>query len=159
SDPTYAALASRGLVSILLAQGHPLDQVEREAEDALEFVQRYGFFLDRLSAPIALARTLRGKTAQFGSLDDGSFTERSFEDRCPGQPSRVFLECFYWMRKLQARFFAGDYRSALQATDRVEKWYATSPALSLFPLEKAESHFYCGLCRAARCEPHGPDPY
>src|SRR5215471_4632205 len=55
SDPTYAALASRGLVSILLAMGNPLDQVEREAQDALEFMKRFGFFLDRLSAPIGLA--------------------------------------------------------------------------------------------------------
>jgi len=90
SDPTYAALASRGLITIPLALGHSLDQVEREAEDALEFVQRYGFFLDRLSAPIALPRTLRGKTAKFGSLDYGEFTERSFEERITGQRSRAF---------------------------------------------------------------------
>jgi hypothetical protein len=158
-DPAYASLASRGLSTILLASGHPLDQFEREAEDALEFVQRYGFFLDRLSAPIALARTLRGRTVKFGSLDDGAFTERSFEELITGQPSRANLECFYWIRKLQARFFAGDYTSAFEAAEKVEAWYATSPALSLFPLEKAECHFYAGLCRAARCEPAGPDPY
>jgi PAS domain S-box-containing protein len=158
-DPAYAAFASRGLSTILLALGHPLDQFEREGQDALEFVQRYGFFLDRLSAPIALARTLRGRTAKFGSLDDGGFTERSFEERITGQPSRAFLEGFYWIRKLQARFFAGDYVSAFEAAERVEAWYATSPALALFPLEKAECHFYAGLCRAARCEPVGPDPY
>src|SRR5215468_9201899 len=158
-DPTYAALAARGLSTILLALGHPLDQFEREAEDALEFVQGYGFFLDRLSAPIALARTLRGRTTTFGSLDDGGFTERSFEERITQQPSRSHLECFYWIRKLQARFFAGDYASAFEAAEKVEAWYATSPALSLFPLEKAECHFYAGLCRAARCEPVGPDPY
>jgi PAS domain S-box-containing protein len=158
-DPTYAALASRGLSTILLALGYPLDQFEPEAQDALEFVQRYGFFLDRLSAPIALARTLRGKTTKFGSLDDGGFAERSFEERITGQPSRAFLECYYWVRKLQARFFAGDYVPAIEAADKVEKWYAASPALSLFPLEKAEFHFYCGLCRAARCKPLGPDPY
>nr|WP_233287105.1 AAA family ATPase [Bradyrhizobium oropedii] len=159
-DPTYAALAARGLSTILLALGHPLDQFEREAQDALEFVQRYGFFLDRLSAPLALARSLRGRTAKFGSLDAGGFTERSFEERCTGQPSRAFLECFYWIRKLQARFFAGDYVSAFEAAEKVETWYATSPApLFIFPLEKAESHFYAGLCRAARCEPAGPDPY
>src|SRR5262249_13143920 len=52
-DPTYAALASRGLSTILLALGHPLDQFEFEAQDALEFVQGYRFFLDRLSPPIA----------------------------------------------------------------------------------------------------------
>jgi hypothetical protein len=158
-DPTYASLAARGLSSILLALGHPLDQFEREIGDALEFVQRFGFFLDRLSAPLALARTLRGRTTKFGSLDDGEFTERSFEERITGQPSRVFLECFYWLRKLQARFFVGDYTSAIEATEKVEAWYATSAALSLLPLEKAEYHFYAALARAARCEPLGPDPY
>jgi PAS domain S-box-containing protein len=158
-DPAYAAFASRGLSTILLALGHPLDQFEREGQDALEFVQRYGFFLDRLSAPIALARTLRGRTSKFGLLDDGAFTERSFEERITGQPSRVFLESFYWIRKLQARFFACDYASAFEAAEKVEAWYATAPALALFPLEKAECHFYAGLCRAARCEPVGPDPY
>ncbi|GLR84122.1 AAA family ATPase [Bradyrhizobium iriomotense] len=158
-DPAYAAFASRGLSSILLALGHPLDQFEREGQDALEFVQRYGFFLDRLSAPIGLARTLRGKTTKFGSLDNGEFTERSFEERCTGQPARVFLECFYWIRKLQARLFAGDYVSAIEAAEKAEQWYATSPGLALFPAEKAECHFYAGLCRAAQCEPVGPDPY
>jgi PAS domain S-box-containing protein len=158
-DPTYASLASRGLSTVLIALGHPLDQFEREAQDSLDFVQRYGFFLDRLSAPLALARTLRGRTAKFGSLDDGGFTERSFEQRITGQPSRAFLECYYWTRKLQARFFAGDYVSAIDAVDKVEKWYATSPALSLFPLEKAECHLYAALSRAAWCEPMGPDPY
>jgi predicted ATPase len=68
-DPTYASIASRGLSTIFLALGRPLDQFEREAEVASEFVQRYGFFLDSLSAPIALARNLRGKTTKFGSLD------------------------------------------------------------------------------------------
>ncbi|WP_426414158.1 AAA family ATPase [Bradyrhizobium ganzhouense] len=158
-DPAYAAFASRGLSSILLALGHPLDQFEREGQDALEFVQRYGFFLDRLSAPIGLARTLRGRTTKFGALDNGEFTERSFEERCTGQPARVFLECFYWIRKLQARLFAGDYVSAIEAAEKAEQWYATSPGLALFPAEKAECHFYAGLCRAAQCEPVGPDPY
>ena len=158
-DPTYASLASRGLSSILLALGHPLDQVERELEDDLDFVQRYGFFLDRLSAPLALARTLRGTTTTFGSLDDCGFTERAFEERITGEPSRAFLECYYWLRKLQARFFAGDYASAIEAADKVETWHATSSALSLFPVEKADCLFYASLCRAARCEPLGPDPY
>src|SRR5262249_10252293 len=147
------------LSTILLALGHPLDQFEREAQDALEFVQRYGFFLDRLSAPIALARTLRGRTTKFGSLDDGEFTERSFEERITGQPSPAFLARYYSLRKLQARFFAGDYESAIEAVGKVETWYAKSPALSLFPLEKAEYHFYAALSRAAQCEPTGPDPY
>ena len=159
ANPTDAALASRALTSILLASGHPLDQVEIEAEGALEFVLPFGFFLDRISAPLALVRMLRGRTAKFGSLDDGRFTERAFEERVTSQPAQAFLECYYWLRKLQARFFAGDYVSAIDAADRVATWYATSPSLSLFMLEKEEYHFYAALARAARCEPIGPDPY
>src|SRR5262249_9004444 len=144
---------------ILLALGHPLDQVEREAEHGLEFVQRFGFFLDRISAPLALVRMLSGRTTKFGSLDDGRFTERSFEERTTGQRAVAFLECYYWIRKLQARFFAGDYTSAIDAADKVETWYATSASLSLFMLEEEEYHFYAALSRAARCEPMGSDPY
>jgi len=79
-DPTYAALASRGLSNILLATGHPLDRFEPEAQDALEFVQAYGFFLDRLSAPIALARTLRGRTRVARTLIEWL----SLDSRLPG---------------------------------------------------------------------------
>jgi PAS domain S-box-containing protein len=158
-DPAFSALACRALNSILLALGHPLDQVEREAEHGLEFVRRFGFFLDRISAPLALVRMLRGKTTTFGSLDDGRFTEHSFEECVTDQPARAFLECYYWIRKLQARFFAGDYLSAIDAADKVQTWYATSASLSFFLLEKAEYHFYAALARAAWCEPLGPDPY
>jgi PAS domain S-box-containing protein len=158
-DPTYTALAARVLSSILLALGHPLDEVEREAQDALEFVQRYGFFLGRVSATLALVRMLRGKTTKFGSLNDGEFTERSFEERMTGNPTYAFLECYYWIRKLQARLFASDYASPVNAAGMAERWFATSASLSLFPLEKAEFHFYTALARAAWCEPVGPDPY
>jgi predicted ATPase len=107
-DPTYAAFASRELISTLLALGFPLDQVERQAEEGAEFVRPFGPFLDRVSAPLALVRTLRGRTAHFGSLDDGWLTERSFEQRLTDHPTHAFQECYYWIRKLQARFFASD---------------------------------------------------
>ncbi|WP_420737739.1 AAA family ATPase [Bradyrhizobium japonicum] len=159
ADPTVSALASRTLTSILLASGRPLDQIEIEADDALEFLRPFGFFLDRISAPLALVRMLRGKTEKFGSLDDGRFAERDFEERATSQPVRAFLECYYWLRKLQARFFAGDYTSAIDAADKVATWYATSPSLSLFMLEEEEYQFYAALARAALCEPIGADPY
>src|SRR5262249_57617344 len=114
-DPAFAAHGCRALNSILLALGHPLDQVAREAEYGLEFVGRFGFFLDRISILLALVRTLRGNTATFGSLDDGRFVERSFEERMTGQPALTLaiLECFYWIRKLPARFFPPASAAAL----------------------------------------------
>ncbi|NPT56109.1 trifunctional serine/threonine-protein kinase/ATP-binding protein/sensor histidine kinase [Paraburkholderia elongata] len=160
-DPTYAAYACWNLTSSLLAAGDPLEQVEREFEHGLEvaLTLRFGFVADMISAPLALARTLRGETAKFGALDDGRFTERSFEEGLTGHPALALPECFYWIRKLQARFLAGDHASAFDAAQRAEKCLSTSASLSVFVLERAEYHLYAALCRAACCAPMGPDPY
>src|SRR5262249_55202482 len=118
---TFAGLSGRTVISILLASGHPLDQLEQEAEQTSDFVRPFGHFLDRISAPLALVRTLRGRTTTFGSLDDGQFTELSFEQHLTGPPAYAFLECYYWIRKLQARFFVGDFASAIDAADKAER--------------------------------------
>jgi PAS domain S-box-containing protein len=160
-DPSFAAYACRVLSSNLLVSGDPLDQVAREAVHGLEFARtmRFEFVVDMIAAMLALVRTLSGETAKFGSLDDGSFTERSFEARLTGHPALALPECFYWIRKLQARFFAGDYASAIDAAEKAEKWFSTSASLSVMLLERAEYHFYAALSRAACCEPMGADPY
>lgn len=157
-DPAFAAHACRALNSILFAVGHPLDQVESEAEHGLAFTRPFGFFLDRISPLLALVRTLRGKTAKFGSLDDGPFQERVFEARTTGQSNRAFVEFYYWIRKLQARFFAGDYLSAVDASDKIATLRAGAD-LSSFSVDEAEYHFYGALSRAALCGPLGPDPH
>jgi predicted ATPase/GAF domain-containing protein len=158
-DPAFAAYACHTLSSIFLALGHPLDQVEREVEHGTAFVRRFGFLLDRISASLALVRTLRGTTEQFGCLDDGQFLERSFEERAMGRPTDAFLQRYYWIRKLQARFFAGDYVSAIDAADKLDTLYARTASLSALMLDKEEYHFYAALSRAAGCQPRGPDPY
>jgi PAS domain S-box-containing protein len=158
-DPAFAAYACHTLSSIFLALGHPLDQVEREVEHGMAFVRRFGFLLDRISASLALVRMLRGTTMQFGCLDDGQFSERSFEERAMGQPTDAFLQRYYWIRKLQARFFAGDYVSAIDAADKLDTLYARTASLSVLMLDKEEYHFYAALSRAAGCEPRGLDPY
>src|SRR5262249_17352134 len=56
-------------------------------------------------------------------------------------------ECWYWIRKLQALFFAGEWASALEASLRAQPLLWTSPS----HFETAEYHFYAALCRAALC--------
>src|SRR5262245_18595396 len=102
---------------------------------------------------------LRGKTRQFGFLDDDGFSERAREERATGRAPLVFVEYYYWIGKLQARFFAADYGSATEAANKLETLYASFATLSYYLLEKAEYHFYSALSRAAQCEPIGPDPY
>ena len=59
----------------------------------------------------------------------------------------------YWIGQLQARFFAGDYASAVDAADHAQGLLWASPPL----LETAEYHLYGALSRAALCESGSTD--
>jgi PAS domain S-box-containing protein len=124
--------------------------VEREANQGLAFAQkaRFGFVVDCIATQLGLIRTLRGLTPTFGSFDDAQFDELRIERRFSENPDLAFVECWYWVRKLQARFFAGDYASALEASSRAQRLLWTSPS----HFEKAEYVFYSALSRAASCD-------
>jgi PAS domain S-box-containing protein len=155
-DLTIAAYACNNLNTNFLAAGDPLSEAQRESEQGREFASnaRFGFVVDIIDGQLGLIRTLRGLTRLFGSFDDGVFEESSFERHLASEPSLALPECWYWTRKLQARYFAGDYRTALQAASRAEQLLWTSPSI----FEPAEYHFYAALTRAALCEPGGGDP-
>jgi PAS domain S-box-containing protein len=106
---------------------------------------RFGLVIDRITAQLGLIRTLRGLTQKFGSFDDGQFDELRFESHLSGNPALALPECWYWTRKLQARFFAGDNAAAVDASLRAQRLLWTSPSC----FETAEYHFYGALSRAA----------
>ena len=158
-DATYAAYACHFVSYGLLSSGAPLGHVAHEAELGLEFSRRvqFGFIVDIISITLALVRMLRGETAKFGSLDNDRTAERSIEEQLSGHPALALPECFYWIRKLQARFFAGHYAAAVDAAEKAEKWFATSATLRVMLMESADYHFYAALSRAACCESGGLD--
>ena len=80
-DLTFAAYSYTHLITNLLAAGDPLDEVQREAENGLEFAQkiRFGLAIDPISSQLGLIRTLRGLTPKFGCFDDEGFDELLFE--------------------------------------------------------------------------------
>jgi predicted ATPase/signal transduction histidine kinase len=146
-DLTYAAYSCDNLNTNLLAAGDPLAEVQREAENGLEFAQkaRFGLVIDIITAQLGLIRTLRGLTPIFGSFDHEQFDELRFERHFATNPALALPELEYWTRKLQARFFAGDYASALDASFRAQRLLWSSPSL----FRTAEYHFYGALARAA----------
>ena len=81
---------------------------------------RFGLVGDVIGAQLGLVRTLRGLTSTFGSFDDEQFDELQQERRFDCNPDLTLAECWYWIRKLQARFFAGDYASAIEAASRAQ---------------------------------------
>jgi PAS domain S-box-containing protein len=156
-DVTFGALSCNYLITNLLAAGDPLVNVQREAEESLEFAEkiRFRLVIDIIAAQLGLVRTLRGLTPIFGCFNDERFDELRVERRLSSDPMLARAECWYWIRKLQARFLAGDYVSAVEASVAAQRLLWTS--LSYF--ETAEAHFYGALSHAASCDAALPAQY
>jgi predicted ATPase len=146
-DLTYAAYSSANLNTLLIAMGGSLVEVQSEAESSLTFARKskFGFAIDLTIPQLSLIRTLRGLTPKFGSFDHVEFEEEGFERDLNSHPPVVHF--WYWTRKLQARLYAGDFTSAIEASLKARPLLATSPNF-----EWAEYEFYSALARAAVCE-------
>ncbi len=146
-DLSFAAFSGVNLNANLLAAGDPLAEVQREAERGLEFAQktRFGYAIDVITVQLGFIRTLNGSTPEFGCFDDGQFEELRFERRLADDPPVAQLECFYWIRKLQARFFARDYASAVDASLRAERLLWSVPS----NFESVDYRYYGALSLAA----------
>ncbi|MFL6826688.1 MAG: AAA family ATPase, partial [Bradyrhizobium sp.] len=153
-DLTFAAYSRSQLNTNFLAAGDQLADVQREAEDGLAFAQklRFGLVIDQITGHLGLVRTLRGLTPKFGSFNDERFDELRFECRLANNPALARVECWYSIRKLQARFFAGDYASAVDASLRAQRLLWTSPS----QFETAEFRFYGALSHAASWDSASP---
>src|SRR6267154_672181 len=149
-DLTFSAYSCHALTTNLLAVGDPLPEVQREAEHGLAFAEkaRFRVVIDLIAIQLGLIRTIRGLTPKFGSFNDAQFDERRIERRLADNPDLARAEFSYWTRKLQARFLAGDYTSAVNAASRAQSllWIAR------FAVGAAEYHFYGALSRAAVCD-------
>jgi PAS domain S-box-containing protein len=147
-DFTYANDANATLTSALLIASESLSEVQREANLALTFAQksRFSGYVFIVLSQLALIQTLRGLTAKFGCLDGDLIEELSFERNLTDNPHLV--ACWYWIRKMQARYFAGEYQDALECSAKAQPslWNVSAN------FEEAEYHFYSALCRAACCD-------
>jgi PAS domain S-box-containing protein len=154
-DLTFAAYSCNNLNTNLLATGDPLGEVQREAENGLEFARkaRFGLVIDIITAQLGLIRTLRGLTPEFGSFNEEWFDESHFEHHFQSDPRLALSECWYWIRKLQARVYANDYAAAIEAASRAQQLLWTSPSF----FEVAEYHFYDALARAAQYDAASAD--
>jgi PAS domain S-box-containing protein len=149
-DVTAAAYACNRLNSDLLFVGEPLPEVQCEAEHGLAFAAktRFGLGIDLITPQLALIRMLRGLTPKFGCFDDGQSNELGTESHLSSNPALALAACWYWIRKLQARYLAGDHVTAMHAASKAQPLLWTSTAF----FEEAEYNFYAALARAACCD-------
>jgi PAS domain S-box-containing protein len=155
-DSRSALYSCENLVANLLATGRPLAEVEREAEHGLAFGRRarVGLVAEVTSTELASIRNLRGLTTTFGRFDHAQSDEREFERQLAGA-GLPFFAFLYWIRKIQARFMAGDYAAAVEASENAQGLSWTMP----FLFQAAEAHFYGALSHAASCDAASSEAY
>ncbi len=144
-DIAFAAYNSRNLITHLLVSGVPLDQVQREAEQAIAFAKgvQLGMPTEKFFGQLELVQKLRDVFTEHLFVDEDWATQNVEE-----QPGLAMMVCYHWVFRLQERFFAADFRSALEAAARVEGilWTMRSS------IEEADYEFYAALTCAAVCD-------
>jgi PAS domain S-box-containing protein len=146
-DLLYGLYTCGCLNSTLIFAGELLPEVRGEAEHGLALAEKaqFGLAIDVITTQLALIRTLRGFTPKLGCFDDEDFNELRIESHLTSNPALAVAACWYWIRKLQARYIAGDYATAMEAALKAQQLVWTS----ISELEEAEYHFYGALVRAA----------
>jgi predicted ATPase/two-component sensor histidine kinase len=144
-DLTYIGFSSCCTVTTLLAAGEPLGEVEKEAERRLQIVRaaKFGLIVDIITAQLGLIRTLRASTTDPAD-GHAPFSDDALERRLEGDPSLAIATCWYWIRKQQARYLAGDIPSAMHAGNKATPLLWTSSG----HFEMAEYQFFSALTRA-----------
>jgi PAS domain S-box-containing protein len=150
-DLTFASYTRSSVVTLLLFAGAPLISVDQECEDAVAFIQRarFGLVAGMIGASRQLIKTLRGQTEHFGSFTSHpEFNEGEVESYLERSTQPKIAACWYWIRKLQARFFAHEWASAVQAASQAKQLLWTSQS----NVEEAEYLFYGALALAGHYE-------
>ena len=144
-DVLYGSHCRSYSIKILIASGEPLDEVEREAVDALDFARKTGssFVFSIILNKLYLIRRLRGLPLELRLFDGRAVDECGYEQYLEADPNLTDPPYAYWNRKLQACAFAEDYASALDAAAKAQGMLL-GPSL----VERAEYHFYAALARA-----------
>jgi PAS domain S-box-containing protein len=145
-EAAYAAYIVETLTRLLLASGQSLAEVQLETELGLEFATttRVEFVVDLMSQRLAFIKALRGLTANVSSYPE-NFGAASSESDTVIDQQKLVARSFFCVGVLKACYHAGDYSAALDASRGAEPLLSIPTAF----VERAEYHFYAGLCHAA----------
>ncbi|WP_022723645.1 ATP-binding sensor histidine kinase [Rhodopseudomonas sp. B29] len=156
-DLTYAGFSSCTLITNRLSAGDPLDEIEIEASARLALMQRakFGLIVHIITTQLQYLRSLRGDTVALGSLNGPGFDETEFHQMLAANSSLDIAACWFWIRKMQACYFACDHAGAFEALRKAEPLLWTTVGHHEYSI----FHFYLGVVSAANAElDHPPEP-
>jgi predicted ATPase/signal transduction histidine kinase/CheY-like chemotaxis protein len=153
-DLTFACYGMHQSITYLLMRNDPLDAVWRESEMALDFVRTAKFrdVVDLIVSQQRFIASVQGRDATFSTFGDERFNEAAFEAQLifAGTPTVL---CLYWIRKLKARYLAGDYVEAQAAAERAQALIGTSAV----QLQLLDYFYYTALTITALYEDASAD--
>ncbi len=154
-DIAFAVYAWNVKTSIQLEVGDYLADILADVEKGSEFSYKSGFdfVVDNYIGQLRLIRNLMGLTSEFGSFNDAEFVEKKFEAYLDADPQRSIAKLWYWMRKLQALSYAGNYPAALEAAERVKQMLWVQATI----IEGNEYHLHNALAFAGLYNTVSPD--
>ncbi|OEU80188.1 MAG: hypothetical protein BA872_10210 [Desulfobacterales bacterium C00003060] len=144
-DKTYSCYCCNHIITVLLAVGEPLDKVYEETEKRLNYVRKTGFeeIVDIITSQQCLIQNLRGYTENFSSFSYRGFVEEEFEKHLNSNRMSITV-CWYYIRKLQARYMSDNYEDAMEAAKRANSLLWSS----VFHVEVPEYYFFYALTLA-----------
>ncbi|MDB5042466.1 MAG: histidine kinase [Candidatus Eremiobacteraeota bacterium] len=145
-DLAVACYSCNHTITDLLLRGDPLDEVWRETERGLNFVRKANFrdVADVIVSQQRFIQNMRGETTAFSTFSDAEFQEETFEADL-GDDRMSTMVCWYWVIKLQARFFSGNYDAAIAAAEKAKALLWSSDS----HIQLLDYNFYSALAIAA----------
>jgi signal transduction histidine kinase/tetratricopeptide (TPR) repeat protein len=130
-----------------------LDEVYQESEKSLDFARKvkYEWVSDSIIAMQRLIRNLQGLASSFPSFINENDGE-AFEEKLVKHKIRL-VACWYYIIKLQAKFWFGDYEEALAAASKAEPLLWTSRTV----IQLVDYYYYCALALSSHYYQVSPD--
>jgi PAS domain S-box-containing protein len=153
-DLTFACYGMHQSITYLLMRNDPLDAVWRESEIALDFARTAKFrdVADLIVSQQRFIAGMQGRDAAFSGFSDERFDEAAFEAQLTAARTPTVI-CLYWIRKLKARYLAGDYAEAQAAADKAKALLG----ISSVQLQLFDYFYYAALTVAALHEEASAD--
>jgi PAS domain S-box-containing protein len=145
-DVTIACYACNHMVTDRLARGDHLDEVLRESERSIAYVDKVGYVIARnfILTQQRWVLQMQGLTSSFATLDGEDFSEAAFEGALDSE-SMSTVVFWYWILKGQCRYMAGQFEEAEIALENARAFDWGSPG----HIQVSDSQFYAALTYAA----------
>lgn len=143
-DLPFACYCCQSIITDHLVNGTRLEDVFIESEKRLAFVREGKFKISELVifSQQLFIKNLQGLTDNFSTFNSPGFNQDEFEVYLENNREPLAIGVVrYYIRKLQARYFSGDYAEGIELIKKISPLLWTMPSF----MEVPEYYYYASL--------------